>query len=186
MKFSNIKSLVSARKGFTLIELLIVIAVIGILAAVILVAVNPLEQLARGRDASRRTSFGQLKNAILNYYTLRNATYPGESDTWIADSVVATGELKQLPAAMAYTITGSLPCADSATVGRQNSYCYNVGAAGEVVLYVQLESGTEDAKCVTAADRPYFYFDSTTGVSCTVCGTTTVEFTTGQACVSTP
>ena len=41
------------KKGFTLIELLIVIAILGVLAVVILVAINPQEQLARGRGGGR-------------------------------------------------------------------------------------------------------------------------------------
>jgi prepilin-type N-terminal cleavage/methylation domain-containing protein len=42
--------------GFTLIELLIVIAILGVLAVVVLVAINPIEQLARTRDGGRLTS----------------------------------------------------------------------------------------------------------------------------------
>jgi len=59
--------------GFTLIELLVVIAILGVLAGAILVAINPLEQLARGRDAGRKSTVDELGHATQAYYTAQNA-----------------------------------------------------------------------------------------------------------------
>lgn len=56
-------------KGFTLIELLIVIAVIGILAVAVLSAINPLEQMRKGRDTARKSDASELLNAIERFYT---------------------------------------------------------------------------------------------------------------------
>src|SRR6266404_5357748 len=40
------------KKGFTLIELLVVIAVLGVLATVVIAAINPFQQLMKGRDSA--------------------------------------------------------------------------------------------------------------------------------------
>jgi len=53
-----------AEKGFTMIELLIVIAVLGVLAVAVLSAINPIEQINRGRDTSTRSDLEQLLSAI--------------------------------------------------------------------------------------------------------------------------
>ena len=52
------------QKGFTLVELLVVIAIIAILAAVVILIINPLELVRRGRDAARLTDLADLRNAI--------------------------------------------------------------------------------------------------------------------------
>ena len=44
--------------GFTLIELLIVIAILGILAAAVLVAANPGKRTKQARDAARKNDIG--------------------------------------------------------------------------------------------------------------------------------
>ena len=58
----------SWQKGFTLIELLIVIALIGILAVALLSAINPLEQLRKGRDSARKADAAELMNAVERFY----------------------------------------------------------------------------------------------------------------------
>ena len=49
-------------KGFTLIELLIVIAIIGILAAALLVALNPGQRIASARNSRVRSDLVNLGN----------------------------------------------------------------------------------------------------------------------------
>ena len=50
--------------GFTMIELLIVISILGILAVAVLSAINPVEQINRGRDTGSRSDAEQLLSAI--------------------------------------------------------------------------------------------------------------------------
>lgn len=54
-------------RGFTLIELLIVIAIIGILAAVLLSIINPAAQQNKARDASLVASIGKIALAINSF-----------------------------------------------------------------------------------------------------------------------
>ncbi len=55
------------QKGFTLIELLIVIGIIAILAAAVIIAINPGRQFAVARDSTRERHINSLVNAILSY-----------------------------------------------------------------------------------------------------------------------
>lgn len=64
------------QKGFTIVELLIVIVVIGILAAITIVAYNGIQ--SRARDAQRKSDVATITKALELYY-LDNGSYP---PTW--------------------------------------------------------------------------------------------------------
>ncbi len=62
-------------KGFTLIELLIVIGIIAILAAAVIVAINPAQQFAAARDATRSNHINSLHNSLISYQVANQGTW---------------------------------------------------------------------------------------------------------------
>lgn len=67
------KNTSGSAKGFTLIELLIVIGILGVLAAAVVVVLNPAELLAQARDSSRLQDLSSI-NAALAFYGSAAAT----------------------------------------------------------------------------------------------------------------
>ena len=67
------------RRGFTIVELLIVIVVIGILAAVVIVAYNGIR--ARAEDASLQSEASQAGKKVLTYKALNSDALPTDATT---------------------------------------------------------------------------------------------------------
>jgi prepilin-type N-terminal cleavage/methylation domain-containing protein len=62
-----------SQRGFTLIELLVVLGILGILAAALLAAINPVEQLKKAQDTSLKNVAAQFVSADVRYYSTHNA-----------------------------------------------------------------------------------------------------------------
>jgi prepilin-type N-terminal cleavage/methylation domain-containing protein len=173
-----IKMVNNYKKGFTLIELLIVMAILGVLAVVVLVAINPVQQLARTRDTGRKSAVTQMGRTLQAYFTGRNGKYLMTTTPnctlatgWIT-CLVAAGELRSAPSGIAYRFGsnctgGTVPIPN---YGAQNGWCYSADVAGGVaVVYATLESKAESSKCDTVGDVPFFVWSSANGSACLRC-----------------
>ncbi|MBP7774932.1 prepilin-type N-terminal cleavage/methylation domain-containing protein [Candidatus Woesebacteria bacterium] len=167
MKFSSLTNRVrKASSGFTMIELLIVIAILGILATAVLSAINPVEQINRGRDTGTRSDAEQLISAIDRHNAFKGF-FPwmaGASDT---DSTFDDG------ASNPALISTTGPNDHQATPCHFLNKLSTIDAVGDPCAAGQ---GTEELK-ITFVDRItdpdyrglYIYNAGTTGSSTYVC-----------------
>lgn len=155
------------KKGFTLVELLIVIAILGTLAVVVLIALNPVQQLARTRDSGRQSTVAQLGHAMEAYATARGGVYPAASvANWITTNLSATGEINAVPSAVAYSAGGS-NCQGS--TANERGFCYKVnGTNTQFVIYATAEALVNSSYC-TAPAVAFFAYSSADGRGGIVC-----------------
>ncbi len=64
------------KKGFTLLEVLLAVAAIGILASIVIIAVNPGRQLANARNSRRQADIASIASAIYQYTVDHDGVYP--------------------------------------------------------------------------------------------------------------
>ena len=114
------------RLGFTLIELLIVIAILGILAAAVLVAINPAKRTKQAQDAKSKNDVGALATEVQAYYVSPGLGYYPTS----LEVLTAQGYLKQMP-----TDPTILPATKYA-------YATNAAVPTEVSIYATLGAPT--------------------------------------------
>ena len=111
-------------KGFTLIELLIVIAILGILAAAVLVAIDPGKRTRQAQDAKRKNDIGSLATEVQGYFTSPGSgTYPTSLLVLVSD-----GYLKTMPL--------------DPTTNAAYLYATNAAAPTEVSIYATMAAPT--------------------------------------------
>jgi prepilin-type N-terminal cleavage/methylation domain-containing protein len=128
------KNKIKFKQGFTLIELLVVIAIIGLLASVVLVALN--NTRTKSRDAKRVADLNQLAKALELYFN-EYSSYPTTTAAGSLNSVTFSGPpiaptfLTRLPQPVT-PADGS--CAIGTGNGRNDYYFYANSTGGTQLL----------------------------------------------------
>lgn len=156
--------------GFTLIELLVVMAILGILLASLFTLLNPLEQLAKARDAGKRSTVHDLGAALRSNHISNGSTVwmTPVSGAWITN-LISAGEISVGPTAgvtTGYSCTGAP--GSGVNSANQNNYCYkvspnsnNVANTGHAIVYTVAESQSERARAgCTSTDTVYIVWSS--------------------------
>lgn len=80
----------AGKKGFTLLEVLLVVGIIAVLAAIVIVAINPKHQMGYTRNAQRWSDVNTILNATYQYY-IENGDLPA-SITTSSKEICRTGQ----------------------------------------------------------------------------------------------
>ncbi len=121
--------------GFTLVELLIVIALLGVIALIVIAAINPIEQANRARDTGMRSDASQLISAIDRYFAVR------EKFPWVVQDIAYDND-----SAVGYMSAGDYHIGLCAELGGVDD-CANNGA---LILDEELKPEFRNRKFIKA------------------------------------
>lgn len=140
------------QKGFTIVELLIVIVVIGILAAIVIVAFNGIQN--RGYDTTLQSDLKSFKTKVEMFKIDNNDQYPNGGEL---------ASLKFKPSQSSYSI---------APIDQSNLYyCFSLTDRSIYGLIVKSKSGNGFSLTNSGAVQPY------TGTYGNPCSTLSASFT---------
>ena len=145
-------------RGFTLIEILVVIGIIAILAAVVIIAINPARQFAQARNSQRQANITTILNAIGQDVVDNKGTFTcplaGTAPSAAATNIGTGAGLVDLvtclvptyiPSAVPTDPTGGTPADTKYTVAVDANGRFTVCAPGSV----EVALGSPAALCLT-------------------------------------
>lgn len=117
-------------KSFTLVELLIVVGIVGILAGLIVAAINPNLLRQKARDANRKKDMSVISEALGQYYADNNRYPITSSITTLRDTYIVLTPPNGYMTAMNVSYN-AVP------------YCYSSATGQTFTLCAQLENTSE-------------------------------------------
>jgi len=153
----NLLSKFYRQAGFTMIELLIVISILGILAVAVLSAINPIEQINRGRDTGSQSDAEQLIGAMDRFYAF-SGYYPWQTGVNVAGEV-------DLQAWVQFEDTLLVDQGGTCPLGEKLSTAVTAGCTGSE----ELKQSFIDRLSNPSSNALYVYNAGTIGSSTYVC-----------------
>lgn len=134
-------------KGFTLIELLVVIGILGILLAIVLIAINPAAQFAQANNTARTNDVNTILNAVHQYGADHRGVLPAGMPAAGATEEISDAEA-DICAALVPDYVSLLPVDPDTNDGIAIADCAQVGG------YVTNYSITRDASGRVTVSAP--------------------------------
>ena len=134
------------KKGFTLVEIMVVIAIIGILAAVVYASMDTARK--KGRDTERKSNLKQLQAAV-ELYAQANGAYPSMgcvSGGWGRQNLCGSSGQEYI---QGITDIMSLPF-DYKTTSSSQGYFYRTGTINGRPAYKIMSYNIVESETVTA------------------------------------
>lgn len=137
--------------GFTIVELLIVIVIIGILAAITIVAYNGIQ--SRSKSAKVQQDLKSMQR-LVELYKAENGSYPSTSNTWSYSYAIPDGFIPSVVP----TFANSLPrfTADSAV---DSGHCYvyrSNGSDYKIIRLGQPSLSSDEQATIPAAMKDHY------------------------------
>jgi type IV pilus assembly protein PilA len=129
--------------GFTLLEILLVVAAIGILAGIVILAINPGKQLGDTRNAQRKSDVNTILNAVYQYSIDNDGTMPASITATTTEICIAGGVCTGLIDLVALTTNEkyltSIPVEPQKTNVNGVGYMVKKSANGRITVEAQFE-----------------------------------------------
>ena len=134
------KNIALKRSGFTLIEILVVIGLIAILAAIVLIAINPARQFAQARNSQRESNVNTILNAIGQDMADNKGVFGGVCGNILPASTASSSILDAVGTGIDLSclaptyIASNIPRDPTAPTGSATGYFVSVSSSGRVMV----------------------------------------------------
>jgi prepilin-type N-terminal cleavage/methylation domain-containing protein len=139
------------KSGFTLIELLVVISLLTLILSIVVVAVNPAEQLSKAADASAKTVVNDFVKSVIAYYGSQKKL-PWEKNQNCHDELNAGEPLTDIPNCIR-ELVGDGNLAETYLAAPESREIFITKCGDSAVLCYDPKSKTENEAAETKYDK---------------------------------